>query len=136
MMTPENDHLQMIGPWGWLGWVLFAGALMLYYRLWTSTSADELRRLKEELDKARKTIAELRELELKLKNRNDELNTAHARLHGEFLELRGQFQQLNIAFGKQGELVASLREEVQRERKLRDDQFAELMRTKGKHGEL
>lgn len=135
-MNQVNDHVQMIGPWGWLGWVLFAGALLLYYRLWTSASADELRRLKEELDKARKTIAELRELELRLKNRNDELNTAHARLHGEFLELRGQFSQLNIAFSKQAELVGSLRDELVRERKLRDDQYAELMRTKGKHGEL
>lgn len=135
-MTPTNDHLQMIGPWGWLGWVLFAGCLMLYYRLWTSASADELRRMKEELAKARETIQELRQLELKLKNRNDELNTAHARLHGEFTELRGQFSQLNVAFNKQGEMVANLMTELKYERELRDTQFAELMRTKGKHGEL
>jgi hypothetical protein len=131
-----NDHLHMIGPWGWLGWVLFAGCLMLYYRLWTSSNATELRQLKEELEKARRTIAELRTLELTLKNRNEELNAAHARLHGEFLELRGQFGQLNIAFGKQGEVVARLMEELNRERSLRDQQYGELLRNKAKNGEL
>lgn len=135
-MQAVNDHVEMIGPWGWLGWVLFSGALMLYYRLWTSSSSTELRHLKEELDKARRTIAELRELEMRLKNRNDELNTAHGRLHSEFIELRGQFQQLNIAFGKQGEVVSKLMEELKHERDLRDQQFAELMRTKAKNGEL
>lgn len=135
-MNPTNDHLQMIGPWGWLGWVLFAGCLMLYYRLWTSSNAVELRRLKEELDKARKVIAELREMELHLKNRNEELKTAHARLHGEFLELRGQFQQLNIAFGKQGETLGKLVDDLRREQEKSDQRYAELIQMKAKHGEL
>jgi predicted nuclease with TOPRIM domain len=136
MKSAVNDHLYLIGPWGWAGWALLSCALLLYYRLWTSASAIELRRMNEELAKARRMIEELQRLEHSLKSRNDELNTAHTRLHGEFTELRGQFSQLNVAFNRQGEMVGRLMEDLKRERELRDDQYADLMRTKAQHGDL
>lgn len=126
----------MVSPWAWAGWVVAAAIAMLYYKLWTSASVKELDGLRRELEKARKTIAELRELELRLKNRNEELSTAHHKLHSEFTELRGKHSQLHAAHGALGELVASLREDLDRERQLRDTQYAELMREKAKHGEL
>jgi predicted nuclease with TOPRIM domain len=136
MKSAMNEHMYLIGPWGWAGWALLGCMLLLYYRLWTSTSTVELRRMKEELAKARRMIEELQRLEHSLKNRNDELNTAHARLHGEFTELRGQFSQLTVAFNRQGEMVGKLMEDLKRERELRDNQYADLMRTKAQHGDL
>ena len=137
ILMTTGATMENAGGWlAYLGWVLFAGALMLYYRLWTSAGVDELRKLKEALSEARITIARLQEMELSLKNRNDELNTAHARLHGEFIELRGQFSQLNTAFAKQGETVARLMDELSAERKLRDDQFMQWTRERAAHGDL
>ena len=76
MKSAMNEHMYLIGPWGWAGWALLGCALLLYYRLWTSTSTVELRRMKEELAKARRMIEELQRLEHSLKNRNDELRSS------------------------------------------------------------
>ena len=130
------DITTMYGWIGWVGWVLFAGVLILYYRLWTSVDARSMDKMRRELDRYKVRVDNLERQETYLKNRNDELNTAHARLHGEFVELRGQFSQLNIAFAKQGETVARLMEELREERKLRDDQFMQWTRERAKHGDL
>lgn len=120
----------------YVGYLFGAGALALYYRLWTSTRAVELDKLRAALSDAHATIDRLQKLEITLKNRNDELNTAHARLHGEFIELRGQFSQLTVAFAKQGETVARLMDELSAERKLRDDQFMQWTRERAANGDL
>ncbi len=95
-----------------------------------------MRTVRDENNKLKARVDHLERQETFLKNRNDELNTAHARLHGEFVELRGQFSQLNIAFAKQGVTVATLMEELREERKLRDDQYMQWMREKAKNGDL
>lgn len=137
ILMTTGATMEDAGGWlAYLGWVLFVGALMLYYRLWTSAGVDELRKLKEALSEARITIARLQEMELSLKNRNDELSTSHQRLHGEFVELRGQFSQLNVAFAKQGETVARLMEELNAERTKRDDQFMQWTRERARNGDL
>jgi predicted nuclease with TOPRIM domain len=120
----------------WLGWVLFAGLLMLYYRLWLSASANELRKMSEELGKGRKTIKELRELEFTLKNRNDELHTINARLHADYIELRDQHSRLNVAFGKLGDQVSEMRKEMTELRTKYDEQFLQLMHERAKNGSL
>lgn len=113
----------------YLGWVMFGGLLLLYYRLWTSAGAVELRKMSDELAKARKAIVELEKLTLELKNRNDELHTINTRLHADYVDLRDQHSRLNVAFGKLGESVADMREKY-------DAQFMELMRAKAKNGDL
>lgn len=113
----------------WLGWVLFAGLLMLYYRLWLSASATEMRKMSEELKKGRKTIEELRALEFTLKNRNDELHTINTKLHADYIELRDQHSRLNAAFGKLSDTVEELRKKY-------DEQFLQLMHERAKNGSL
>lgn len=126
----------MIGPWGWLGWLGMVAMATLYTLLWRSSRASELRKLNEALAAARQVIDELREREQQLIRERNTLREQFGQLHGEYLELRGSHSQLNAAFGKLGGVVAALQEDLNRERTLRDQQFAELMRLRGKHGEL
>lgn len=135
-MNPTQDHVQLIGPWAWLGWVGFALASMLYYRLWTSSRGVALRELHAELEKARSTIAEMQLLNKQLRSSNRELKAKHQALHAEYLELRGKLQNLEQSLGKQEEKVAQLTLDVKRERELRDEQYGELVKLQAKHGEL
>jgi chromosome segregation ATPase len=130
------DLSAVYGVAGWAGWVLCAAISLLWYRLWVSVDVRSMRTVRDENNKLKARVDHLERQETFLKNRNDELNTAHARLHGEFVELRGQFSQLNIAFAKQGVTVATLMEELREERKLRDDQYMQWMREKAKNGDL
>ena len=130
------DLTAFYGIAGWTGWVLCLGITLLYYRLWTSAGVDQLRKLKDALAAAQITIARLQEMEMTLKNRNDELHTANAKLHGEYLELRGQFSQLNVAYAKMGEMVATLRDDLNRERTARLEQYGEMLKERAKHGDL
>lgn len=132
----QNEHIVLIGPWGWIGWLLFALLGALYAMLWSSSRAGELRELKRELEKARKAIAELSEMELELKNRNDKLRTEYNELHGEYVELRGKFGQLQIAFERVATQMAEQRNDLNKERELRDQQYMELMRSRAKNGDL
>ena len=135
-MTPNEEHVMMIGPWGWLGWLATALVAALYAQLWRSSRASELRKLNSALADARQMIDDLRASEQQLIRERNALREQFGQLHGEYLELRGSHSQLNAAFGKLGGVVAALQEDVNRERRLRDQQFAELMRLRGKHGEL
>jgi len=120
----------------WLGWVLFGGLLMLYYRLWLSAGPTEMRKMSEELRKGRKTIEELRALEFTLKNRNDELHTINTKLHADYIELRDQHSRLNVAFGKLGDQVNEMRKEMNDLRTKYDEQFLQLMHERAKNGSL
>lgn len=135
-MTPTDEHVILIGPWGWLGWLGMTGMAALYVLLWRSSRSIELRRLNDALAEARQVIDLLRQSEQQLIRERNALREQVGQLHGQFLELRGAHSQLNIAFGKLGDLVVSLRDDLNRERKLRDDQYAELIRLRGKHGDL
>lgn len=135
-MTPTEEHVMMIGPWGWIGWAAMAAVSALYVLLWRSSRASELRKLNEALADARKMIDDLRASEQQLIRERNALREQFGELHGQYLELRGSHSQLNAAFGKLGGVVAALQEDLNRERALRDQQFAELMRLRGKHGEL
>ncbi len=135
-MRPMFLFAVLIEQLAWTGWIFFGGLLLLYYRLWTSSSSEELRKLKLALGEAHATIDELRKLEIRLKNRNEELSTANHKLHGEYLELRGQFSELNKAYGKLGEVVHQLRDDLNREKALRDEQYRQWMHEKAKHGDL
>jgi len=121
---------------GYLLGLFGIGALLLYYRLWISTGPVEFRKLKEAYAKSLQTIEELTSLEAKWRQRAEELSTQHSQLHGEYLELRGQFSQLNIAYAKMGEQVAALRDDLAKERKLRDEQYMQWMREKAANGDL
>jgi hypothetical protein len=137
MMAAMGANFSVSDGWvGYLGWLLFGGSLVLYYRLWISSGVDELRKLKAALVKAHDTIERLSLMEVKLKNRNDELHTQHAKLHGEYLELRGQFSQLNIAYSKMGERFDAMQTELKEERELRDQQFMQWTRERAQRGDL
>ena len=125
-----------MGPLGWFGYMLFAGSVALYYRLWISSGNQERKALKRELKEARELIG-------KLKSRNVDLDTAHTKLHGEYLELRGQFSQLQVAFNKQAEMVAQhthtmsrLVEDLKREKERSDERFTQLLHERAKNGNL
>lgn len=132
----QTEHIVLIGPWGWVGWLLFSLVGMLYTLLWRSSRAGELRQMKQELEKARKAINELREMEFDLKNRNDKLRTDYNTMHGEYVELRGKFSQLQIAFDKVAAQMAEQRLDLNKERELRDSQYMELIRERAKNGDL
>lgn len=135
-MNPIDQHVATMGPWQWLGWVLFAALAVLYGALWRSSRAVELRALKKALQEARASIDELKALEMELKNRNDKLRTDYNRLHSEYTDLRQQLSRLEVAFGAIGDKLAATREELASEKKLRDQQYEELMRAKAKNGDL
>lgn len=125
-----------VRPVLWVFFALFWALVVLYIRLWRSSGSKELRALRSEISEAHQLLEAERRLNLTLTNRNDELKSMHSKLHGEFLELRGQFSQLQQSYGKVGELLAEVRADLRREKGLRDDQYAELMRLKAKSGDL
>lgn len=131
-----NEHVATIGPWAWMGWLLFGLTAILFGMLWRSSRAVELRELKRALAEARVVIDTLRVKELQLIGEKEDLHTKYVALHGEYLELRGKHSQLEVAFGRMGTMVSDLRKDLNDEREKRDSQYAELMRLRGKHGEL
>lgn len=118
------------------GWLLFFALLLLYYRLWTSTSGKALQELRTKLKEANDTIDQLRTLEMELKNRNDKLRTDYNRLHAEYTDLRQKLSHLEVAFGTIGDKLAQTREELEKEKKLRDAQYMELVKAQAKNGDL
>ncbi len=98
----------MVSPWTWAGWVVAALLAMLYYRLWTSASVKELDGLRRELVKARKTIATLRELEVNLTNRNEELHTQVKSLEADNKDLHAAVDRLTEANKLQHEVIARM----------------------------
>ncbi len=67
--------LRIIHHFGPLGWIFFAGAVVLYWRLWRSSDVTRVRELQEENARAKGSIAQLRRIEQRLKSRNSELVT-------------------------------------------------------------
>lgn len=125
-----------MGPLGWAGYVMALAALMLFVRLWYASRPTELRHLKTLLLEADKRIKGLNDLLRATAKERDELRQKHHELHNEYLELRGQFSELNRAYGKLGDLVAQLRDDLKHEQEKRDAQYLELMRAKAKNGDL
>lgn len=107
-MNPQTDHVQMIGPWGYLGWLLAVCLGLLFYRQWTSDPHTALRKMRVELDEARKTIAQLRALEMKLKNRNDELNTQVNGLIADNQDLKTGMERMRVANDAMHEAMARM----------------------------
>jgi GTPase involved in cell partitioning and DNA repair len=64
--------LNLLGP---IGWLFFAGAVVLYWRLWRSADVTRVRELQEENVRAQGSITQLRQIERRLKSRNSELVT-------------------------------------------------------------
>ena len=56
-----------------IGWVLFVATVVLYWRLWKSTDATRIRELKDENERAQRTIADLRKIENSLSALNSDL---------------------------------------------------------------
>lgn len=135
-MNGTQDHVQMIGPWGWLGWVAFAMTVLLYYRLWTSAEPSAVREMQEELEKARKTISDMRLLNKQLKEQNEDLRRKHDVLHGEYLALRQQLSKMETDMGRHEQLVDRIMRDLKSERDLRDKQYMELVRLKAQVGDL
>jgi septal ring factor EnvC (AmiA/AmiB activator) len=133
----KDESEVMFGPW-WivvLSLIGTAGWLMVY-RLWTSTSKKELDKMTAKLAEANATIDRLSGLELKWRNRADELSTELKTMHDECKELRSNFKLLKIAFDKNGETIARLAQDLKEERELRDQQFMQWTREKAARGEL
>lgn len=121
-----NDHLQMIGPWGWLGWLLFAVIAMLFYRQWTSDPQTAMRKMREELEEARKTIAELRQLEMQLKNRNEQLNVQVNSIAAELSDQRNILRSLNDAMKLRGETITMQNDIIERNEKYQRQQAEKI----------
>lgn len=64
--------LNLFGP---IGWLFFAGTVVLYWRLWRSADVTRVRELQEENVRAQGSITQLRQIERRLKSRNSELVT-------------------------------------------------------------
>lgn len=136
MRTINEHEMVWIGPWGWIGWMLFTIAVGAFAFLWRSSGPTQLRSLNKALADARAVIEDLEARQKEMLRRNQELDKKHRELHEEHLGLKGEFSQLNVAYGKLGELVANLREDLNTERNKREEQFMELMRAKAKTGDL
>jgi chromosome segregation ATPase len=129
--------------WGWVGWLMFAITAIVLSWFWytsriqyvltlTSNIADQARqikRLSHELEHERQRVIDL-------KAQNDELRQKMTALHEEYLELRGQFSQMNVAYGKLGDQMDKLREDLRQERDKRDQQFAQWIKEKAQRGDL
>jgi predicted nucleic acid-binding Zn-ribbon protein len=109
------EHAILIGPWGWIGWVLFIAMSALYAHLWNGSSAKKLRALQREVDAARKIISDLRKHEMELEVRNAELNTEitqtrqdMALLKEEMARVRKANEHLGVTVERQGSLVGEL----------------------------
>lgn len=135
-MRPLDEHVVMIGPWGWIGWMLYVVAMAALGLLWKSSGPSKLRELQRELSKARDVIEALEERGREMLKVNAKLREDYQKLHGEYLELRGQFSQLNVDYGKMDAQIHTLRQELNDEREKREAQFMELMRAKAKSGDL
>ncbi len=120
----------------WGAVIAFAMILGLYIRLKMSDPYQQIENLKKEVSKVLKALADEKMRVMELTNRNDELKTKINTLHSEHIELKGQFSQLNVAYGKMGERFDKVMDELKKERELRDIQYAELVRTQAKHGDL
>ena len=114
----------------------FALILGLYIRLRMSDPYQQIENLKKEVSKVLKALADEKMRVMELTNRNDELKTQINKIHSDHLELKGQFSQLNVAYGKMGERFDKVMDELKKERELRDIQYAELVHTKVKHGDM
>ena len=84
-MNEQDMHVSL---WAWAGWFLFAIALGLLYRLYSSDPHVALRRMRLELDKARETIADLQALESSLKRSLEEQSIHLAEAQADNQELR------------------------------------------------
>ena len=65
----------LIGPWGWVGWLLAVLVSVLYVHLWRSSGPRALRMLNRRLSEASTLIGKLQEENMSLQNRNDFLRT-------------------------------------------------------------
>lgn len=135
-MRPTADDAVLVGPWGWIGWLLFSLALGALGILWRSSGPTQLRALNRALSEARKLIEDMEKRERAMLRRNRELDQQHRELHEKYLDLNGRFSELNVANAKLGDLYADLKKELKEERELREQQFLELMRAKAKTGDL
>lgn len=129
-----NDHLQTIGPWGWLGWLAAGVLAMLLYRVWNSHPQVALRRMKEALDEARATIDELKRNNTDLLNRNEKLNVQVNKLIADNQDLHRQVDLLKQSKELQGESIARM-EKYQRELQEKyDNMVARVMHLEAKIG--
>jgi DNA anti-recombination protein RmuC len=103
----------------YVGYLFGAGALVLYYRLWTSTSKAELDRLKAALREADTTIERLTALEKTLTKSN-------MKLHDEHTAMRANFKDMSESYNRLAADFAKLQKEMKEERSIRMEQFAEL----------
>lgn len=120
----------------WSGWILLAIMVGFYVKLRMSDPYTRMDRLIEENRKTLQALADEKVRVMELTNRNDELRTKLNTLHAEHLELKGQFSQLNVAYGKMGEMISDLRTDLKTERELRDQQFMQWTKEKAQRGDL
>lgn len=114
----------------------FVLVLFLYIRLRMSDPYREIEDLKVKIKKMVEALAAEKVRVMDLTNRNDEIKTTLNTLHADHMELKGQFSQLNVAYGRLGEQFNKVMDELKKERELRDIQYAELVRNQAKHGDL
>lgn len=128
--------LQFAPAMQWSGWALFAVMVGFYVKLRMSDPQRQFERLMDEHRKVLKSLADEKIRVMELTNRNDALNTNINTLHAEHLELKGQFSQLNVAYGKLGERFDKMQEDLKEEREKRDQQFMQWTREKAQRGDL
>lgn len=129
MRTMMDEHVVMIGPWGWVGWLVACAVGYLYYMLWVSSSNRERIKLREELNEARKIIADL-------EDKHGRTNTLLQKIHEEYNELSASYHELTMSFERLGRDFAKLQSDLKEERELRMQQYGELLKERAKHGDL
>jgi predicted RNase H-like nuclease (RuvC/YqgF family) len=132
----QTEHLQMIGPWGYMGWLLAVCLGLLFYRQWTSDPQTALRKMQEELKAARETITQLRHLVKHLTTHNDELHVQVSSLQTDNRELHQQMALLKQANDLQAEVMARMERQQKELQDKYDNMVARVMNLEAKLGLL
>jgi predicted nuclease with TOPRIM domain len=110
----QDSHMQAVGVWAWAGWFFFALAMLLFYRLWASDPHVALRAMRQEMAKARATIAELQAIEGTLKQRLELLDIELAEEQKSNRELSARIDVLEATKNAQAQTIDRM-ERYQRE---------------------
>lgn len=133
-MNPQQEHVMMVGPWGWFGYAIAAVIGLLFARLWWSSRPTELRAMQKALREARQYIQVL-------EKERDEAKRENAAMRVQIEQLQGHYNEMDKAVARQRtqltELSKQLGEEKQRRKEQEeksDEYYKRLMQLETKFG--
>ena len=109
------------------GWIMAVIAMGFYIKLRMSDPFRQLERSMEMVRQLTHAAEELKVENFRLVQRNEELSTAHNTLHGEYLEIRGKFSQLNVSYGQIAEEFADMKQRLKKLEEERDHYMAQFI---------